>query len=503
MTIGCGIRTVHPLLENCESFASSPRDDKPLLFSGHSCAAPGHIEGSCISSASGSRSGRSSRHKLSPQMEKKKAELDGTVRLLFFSSQGDVDGMRDSLNEGVDINSSDYDGRTALHLASSEGRVASVDFLLRAGANVNPKDRFGNTPLADANAYKHCEIIKMLERRGGRTGEGSGSTPRSSLRAFSRSRSSNSGVPDYEIDPAEVDLKNSTLIGRGQFGEVRLVNWRGTRVAVKTILSQLSNRPNIEKEFKEELAILQKLRHPNVVQFLGAVTLSSPLMLVTEYLPRGDLHSVVKRKGPLSPEEAVQYTLDIARGMNYLHQHKPKAVVHRDLKPQNLLRDDSGHLKVADFGLSCMLQSENSPDSGGGGEEEEVPADSVKLNVRQMTEQAGSYRYMAPEVFRKESYDKMCDVFSFAVIVHEMFEGGQQFKLEEPIEVAKKYASGVRPAFRALSYPQGMKQLICECWDSSPKKRPSFAKILEQLEHIQELVLNPPTPSTGCSCTIL
>ncbi|XP_042410304.1 integrin-linked protein kinase 1-like [Zingiber officinale] len=107
--------------------------------------------------------------------------------------------------------------------------------------------------------------------------------------------------------------------------------------------------------FIDELALLQKIRHPNVVQFLGAVTQSSPMMIVTEYLPKGDLRAYLNKKRP-SQRMAIKFALDIARGMNYLHEHKPEAIIHRDLEPSNILQDDSGHLKVADFGISKMLK---------------------------------------------------------------------------------------------------------------------------------------------------
>lgn len=87
------------------------------------------------------------------------------------------------------------------------------------------------------------------------------------------------------------------------------------------------------KAFIDELALLQKIRHPNVVQFLGAVTQSTPMMIVTEYLPKGDLRAYLKQKGALKPTLAVKFALDIARGMNYLHENRPEAIIHRDLEP--------------------------------------------------------------------------------------------------------------------------------------------------------------------------
>eukprot|EP00850_Spirogloea_muscicola_P017216 SM000146S00936 [mRNA] locus=s146:40295:48175:+ [translate_table: standard] len=416
-------------------------------------------------------------------------ELDDTTHLLFYASQGDVDGLAEVLRRGGDVNLADYDGRTALHLAASEGQLPALRLLLAHGAAINPTDRWGSTPLSDARHYDHLDAVKLLEAAGGKMGP------------LSRAPSppvgqgvavQGGGLPpplEYEIDVSELDFSKSKPVGKGAFGEIHVVNWRGTRVAVKTILSTLSSQPQIVKEFREELTLLQKLRHPNIVQFLGAVTQTMPLMIVTEYLPKGDVAEYVRRKGALEASTAVSFALDIARGMNYLHEHRPDAIVHRDLKPRNLLRDDAGHLKVADFGLGKLLKAK---------------ADSIQ-EVYQMTGETGSYRYMAPEVFRHEAYHKSVDVFSFAIIVQEFFEGKQAFKFQLPEEIAQAIAfENLRPPFKARTYPPGMKGLLQECWNKDPKRRPTFTQILEQLE-LMERKLPPPADviQQGCNCTVL
>ncbi|KAL6584359.1 hypothetical protein OROMI_003648 [Orobanche minor] len=73
----------------------------------------------------------------------------------------------------------------------------------------------------------------------------------------------------------------------------------------------------------------------------------------------GDLHEYLKRKGALKPATTLRFAMDIARGMNYLHENKHEAIIHRDLEPSNILRDESGHLNVADFGISKLLQDAN------------------------------------------------------------------------------------------------------------------------------------------------
>ncbi|RRT69285.1 hypothetical protein B296_00001826, partial [Ensete ventricosum] len=256
-------------------------------------------------------------------------------------------------------------------------------------------------------------------------------------------------------------------------GTFRLATWRGIRVAVKKYGEDVLVDENKLRAFRDELALLQQIRHPNVVQFLGAVTQSSPMMIVTEYLPKGDLRAYLKRKGALKLSSAVRFALDIARGMNYLHEHKPEAIIHRDLEPSNILRDDSGNLKVADFGVSKLLK--------------------VAKTVREEKSltHLDTGRYVAPEVLCNEEYDTKVDVFSFALILQEMIEGCPPFVYKQDNEVPKAYVSKQRPPFRAPPklYVHGLKELIEECWSENPADRPTFKDIIDQLLNIQNYIV--------------
>ncbi|CAN0853626.1 Integrin-linked protein kinase 1 [Linum grandiflorum] len=376
--------------------------------------------------------------------------IDPGVRLMYAANEGNLDGIQELLDSGIDINFRDIDNRTALHIAACQGLTEVTSFLLDKGAEVDPKDRWGSTPLSDAIYYKNNDVIKLLEKRGAK--------PLVAPMHVNHARE----VPEYEIDPAELDLTNSVQITKGTY---RLASWRGIQVAVKMLGEEVLSDEEKVKAFRDELDLLQKLRHPNVVQFLGAVTQSSPMMIVTEYLPKGDLREYLKQKGPLKPATAVKFALDIARGMNYLHDNKRAPIIHRDLEPSNILRDDSGHLKVADFGVSKLL--------------------TVKDN-KPLTCQETSCRYMAPEVFRNEEYDTKVDVFSFALILQEMIEGYPPFCNKQDPEVLKAYAGTERPPFKAPPkyYAYGLKELIEKCWHENPAQRPTFRQILSILESI-------------------
>lgn len=385
-------------------------------------------------------------------------QIDPRVRLMFFSSEGNLDGIKDLIESHTDVNFKDIDDRTALHVAACQGFCDVAKMLLEGGAEVDSKDRWGSTPLADAVHYKNHDMVKLLEKHGAK--------PLMAPMHVKNARE----VPEYEIAATELDFTGSVNIDKGTF---TIATWRGTKVAVKKLGDELFTDKDKVRAFRDELELLQKIRHPNVVQFLGAVTQSNPMMIVTEYLPKGDLRLFLKRKGALKPISALKFAMDIARGMNYLHENKPEPIIHRDLEPSNILRADSGHLKVADFGISELLK--------------------VTKTVKQGTNMSyhdTTWRYVAPEVFKNEDYDTKVDVFSFALILQEMIEGNQPFSMKSEDDVPKAYVANERPPFNAppKSYAHGLRELIEECWHEKSDSRPTFREIITRLESIYNAI---------------
>lgn len=401
------------------------------------------------------------------EKKKEKARVSRTSLILWHAHQNDIAAVKKLLEEDRTlVHARDYDNRTPLHVASLHGWIDVAKCLIESGADVNAQDRWKNTPLADAEGAKKHAMIELLKSYGGLSFGQNGShfEPKPVLPPLPNKC-------DWEIEPSELDFSNSATIGKGSFGEILKAYWRGTPVAVKRILPNLSDDRLVIQDFRHEVNLLVKLRHPNIVQFLGAVTERKPLMLITEYLRGGDLHQHLKKEGALSPSTAINFALDIARGMAYLH-NEPNVIVHRDLKPRNVLLVNSSadHLKVGDFGLSKLIRVQNSHD------------------VYKMTGETGSYRYMAPEVFKHRKYDKKVDVFSFAMILYEMLEGDPPLSHYEPYEAAKYVADGHRPMFRAKGYLPDLKELTEQCWAADMNKRPSFLEILKKLEKIKESV---------------
>ncbi|XP_019159294.1 PREDICTED: mitogen-activated protein kinase kinase kinase isoform X3 [Ipomoea nil] len=343
--------------------------------------------------------------------------IDSGIRLMYSANEGDLEGMKELLESGTIVNFRDIDGRTALHVAACQGHPDVVELLLGNGAEVNVEDRWGSTPLADAIHYQNNDVVKLLEAHGAKL-------PMAPMHVQNARE-----IPEYEIDPKELDFSNSVDITKGTFC---IASWRGTQVAVK--------------------------------RFGEALFTDEEKVWVDKHLGMSLHYCIVGFDN---------FPLDIARGMNYLHEHKPEAIIHRDLEPSNILRDDSGHLKVADFGLSKLMRFTKSI-------KEDKP----------LTSQETSWRYVAPEVLKNEEYDTMVDVFSFALILQEMIEGCPPFPTKQEIDVAKAYAANERPPFRApvKLYAHGLRELIEDCWSENPARRPTFRLIISKLEEINQIL---------------
>ncbi|CAK8579731.1 unnamed protein product [Lathyrus sativus] len=268
-------------------------------------------------------------------------------------------------------------------------------------------------------------------------------------------------VAEYDIPWEEISM--GERIGIGSYGEVYRGEWHGTEVAVKRFLLQDISGESLE-EFKSEVQIMRRLRHPNVVLFMGAITRPPNLSIVTEFLPRGSLYRLLHRpNSQLDERRRLRMALDAARGMNYLHNSTP-VIVHRDLKSPNLLVDKNWVVKVCDFGLSRMKYS-------------------TFLSSRST---AGTAEWMAPEVLRNELSDEKCDVFSYGVILWELCTLRQPWGGMNPMQVV----GAVGFQHRRLDIPDNVDpavaNIIRQCWQTDPKLRPTFAEIMALLKPLQK-----------------
>ncbi|XP_020571165.1 serine/threonine-protein kinase EDR1-like [Phalaenopsis equestris] len=273
-------------------------------------------------------------------------------------------------------------------------------------------------------------------------------------------------VAEWEI-PWE-DLVIGERIGLGSYGEVYHADWNGTEVAVKKFLDQDFYGDALD-EFRSEVRIMRRLRHPNIVLFLGAVARPPNLSIVSEFLPRGSLYKILHRPNcQIDEQRRIKMALDVAKGMNCLHTSAP-IIVHRDLKSPNLLVDKNWTVKVCDFGLSRLKHS-------------------TFLSSKST---AGTPEWMAPEVLRNEPSNEKCDVYSFGVILWELATLRKPWSGMNPMQVV----GAVGFQNRRLEIPNEIdplvSRIIWECWQMEPSLRPSFAQLTTALKSLQRLVVSP------------
>ncbi|KAK1371905.1 putative serine/threonine-protein kinase SIS8 [Heracleum sosnowskyi] len=329
---------------------------------------------------------------------------------------------------------------------------------------------------ADATTYEPRGSGSQLPDAARGNHEGERTSDRSAGNDSSRSDTSLEDVSDCEIPWEDITL--GERIGLGSYGEVYRGDWHETEVAVKKFLDQELTGESLE-EFKTEVWIMKRVRHPNVVLFMGAVTRPPNLSIVTEFLPRGSLYRLIHRpNNQLDVRRRLRMALDAARGMNYLHNCSP-VIVHRDLKSPNLLVDKNWVVKVCDFGLSRMKHS-------------------TFLSSRST---AGTAEWMAPEVLRNEPSDEKCDVYSYGVILWELCTLQQPWGGMNPMQVV----GAVGFQHRRLEIPDdidpAIADIICKCWQTDPKLRPSFSEIMAALKPLQKPISNSQVPRPPSSAS--
>ncbi|CAA7017081.1 unnamed protein product [Microthlaspi erraticum] len=275
----------------------------------------------------------------------------------------------------------------------------------------------------------------------------------------------NKAVTDSDCLEDEIlwdDLTIAEQIGQGSCGTVYNGLWFGSEVAVK-VFSKQEYSEELRQSFRQEVSLMKRLRHPNVLLFMGSVTSPQRLCIVSEFLPRGSLFRLLRRStSKLDWRRRIHMALDIARGMNYLHRCSPP-IVHRDLKSSNLLVDKNWTVKVADFGLSRIKHATYLTSKSG----------------------KGTPQWMAPEVLRNESADEKSDIYSFGVVLWELATEKIPWETLNPMQVV----GAVAFMNKRLEIPEDIDprwiSLIESCWHSDTKLRPTFQELMEKLSDLQ------------------
>ncbi|XVF05013.1 hypothetical protein REPUB_Repub05bG0134500 [Reevesia pubescens] len=374
---------------------------------------------------------------------------------LSYASRGDRVGLNQMLRGGISPDVQDYDRRTALHLAASEGHAPIVELLLHYKANVNLIDRWKRTPLTDARLYGHRDICRILEVNGGKDMDDKEFINDQPMMKDHQAPMTVRHEQDSNevIDISELNTEQSAIIEQqGVFGESKKVKWRGTWV-VKTVIKRQIQHPVKMILSSKDNTLLQELRHPNILQFLGSIVQGEEMILITEYLPKDNLDLILRKKVGLDFPIALRYALDIARGMNYLHQHKPKPIVHNNLDPRNLFQDESGHLKIGEYWVQ-MLYEQIQPNQ-----------DNFQID--------------------ENSTDK--DLRAFGFIFYQMLEGRHVLN-DMNFDYIHLNSVDIEMKFPVSRCPKRIQELLQECTSIIRKgatvKKPCFTAVIRTLEEV-------------------
>lgn len=268
------------------------------------------------------------------------------------------------------------------------------------------------------------------------------------------------GSDVWEIDTRHLKFQNK--MASGSQCELFRGTYCSQDVAIKVFKSEHVSL-DMQREFAQEVYIMRKIRHKNVVQFIGACTHPPSLFIVTEFMSGGSLYDFLhKQKGVFKLPTLLRVAIDICKGMNYLHQND---IIHRDLKTANILMDENEVVKVADFGVARVI---------------------TQSGV--MTAETGTYRWMAPEVIEHKPYDHKADVFSFAVMIWELLTGKLPYDYLTPLQAAVGVVQkALRPTIPKHTHHK-LADLIEKCWQQDPALRPDFSEILDNLQLIAKEV---------------
>jgi FtsZ-binding cell division protein ZapB len=258
------------------------------------------------------------------------------------------------------------------------------------------------------------------------------------------------------------------MIGKGTTAVVDLVRDKsGREYAIKFLKVSLTDRQQ-QQYFIREIEIMAQANHPALLRLVGCA-LPNPqdesAAIVMDYMPRGSLFEVLElEKVGQAPRDwnmtrKLIVILGLAGGMRYLHA---RSIIHRDLKSENVLFDDSLGPHIADFGLSRIITRDDP-------------------KGLKMTRKIGTPIYMAPELFQGQTYDQKVDVYAFAILTYEILSSMLPFAdIPNPVALGVRVAGGVRPPIPPR-VPEPWARLIRRCWAPVPSARPEFDEIVDVL----------------------
>src|SRR6201996_7312806 len=257
-------------------------------------------------------------------------------------------------------------------------------------------------------------------------------------------------------------------VGAGGMADVYLAQDEqlGRQVALKLLHRRFAEDPGFVERFRREAQAAASLQHPNVVSVFDRGSVEGTYYIAMEYLQGRSLKALIREEAPLDPLRAIDITIQILKAARFAHR---RGVIHRDLKPHNVIVDDSGHAKVTDFGIA-------------------------RAGASDMTETGsimGTAQYLSPEQAQGRAVNAASDLYSVGVVLYEMLTGRVPFDADSAVSIALKHVSEAPPPPSSINpnIPPELEQPVLWVLNKNASDRPADAdQFITVLEHCREAI---------------
>ena len=271
------------------------------------------------------------------------------------------------------------------------------------------------------------------------------------------------------------------LLGEGGMGAVYKVRDRELDrfVALKVIRPDLANNPEVLQRFKQELILARQVTHKNVIRIFDLGEIEGLKFITMDFVDGRDLRSLLREKGNFSPDEAAKIVTQVCRALDAAHS---EGVVHRDLKPQNIMLDAQGRVTVMDFGIARSLEQPGMTQTG------------ILI---------GTPEYMSPEQAMGEEVDGRSDLFTLGIIFYELLTGKTPYRADTALAtMLRRTQERARPPVELEpAIPRDLSNVVMKCLEIDRERRYSSALELlhslgqQTLTTVQPIVVRPPRPA--------
>ena len=252
-------------------------------------------------------------------------------------------------------------------------------------------------------------------------------------------------------------------IGQGGMADVFLAmdTILNREVAIKILRSELCTDPVSVVRFEREAQAATTLSHPNIVEIYDVGEYKGHRYIVMEYVPGRTLKQVIRSRGSLEPDEAIDIEKQLVSAVSEAHH---KGIIHRDIKPQNIIVKSDGSIKILDFGIAIAKGN---------------------IQVTQANNVMGSVHYLAPELAKGKPASVQSDIYALGIVLFEMLSGDVPFKADSAVQVALMQMRNEMPSIRTInpSIPQSIENIITRATAKDPSKR--YSSCVDMLDDLR------------------